>query len=183
MLQRIRIVSLNADVGVVNANVGVVIFLYILCSSYLCIMILVYNVTIITNIISFHNYMNLILSGPLRQFLCGSSNWKAARNTVNRQSKLDETGLIVAGCRHSLAQAAVNMHQGKLYGYTHYLQVNRLVLHNVKFLWQDVICKYWPWFTSLPKDLSPAEAFSMAPALSIMHGKAHVWSCQVEYSY
>ena len=112
---------------------------------------------------------------------CGSSHWKAARNTANRQTKLDETGLVVAGCRHSLAQSAVNMHQGELYGYTHYLQINRLIHHIVKFLWQDVICKYWPWFASLPKDLSPDRAFSMAPALSIMHGKAHVWSCQVLY--
>lgn len=119
--------------------------------------------------------------GHANNSYCGSSHWKAARNTANRQTKLDETGLVVADCRHSLAQSAVNMHQGELYGYTHYLQINRLIHHNVKFLWQDVICKYWPWFASLRKDLSPDRAFSMAPALSIMHGKAHVWSCQVLY--
>ena len=121
----------------------------------------------------------LCMQGHSNNSYCGSSHWKAARNTIIRQSNLDETGLVVAGCRHSLAESAVNMHQGELYGYTHYLQINRLIRHNVKFLWQDVICKYWPWFTSLPKDLSPDEAFSMTPALSIMHGKAHVWSCQV----
>ena len=93
---------------------------------------------------------------------------------------MDETGLEVAGCRHSLALAAVNMYQGELFGYAHYLQINRLVAQGVKFLWQDVVCKYWPWFTSLPKELSPAGAFLMKPALSIMHGKAHIWSCQVQ---
>jgi hypothetical protein len=101
------------------------------------------------------------MQGHSNNSYCGSSHWKAARNTIIRQSNLDETGLVVAGCRHSLAESAVNMHQGELYGYTHYLQINRLIRHNVKFLWQDVICKYWPWFTSLPKDFSPDEAFSM----------------------
>ena len=110
---------------------------------------------------------------------CGTSNWKAARNTANVRSKLDETGLEVAGCRHALAQSALNMYQGELFGYTHYLQINRLVPQGVMFLWQDVVCKYWPWFMSLPKELSPQETFLMKPALSIMHGKAHIWSCQV----
>ncbi|XP_028403461.1 uncharacterized protein LOC114526140 [Dendronephthya gigantea] len=65
-------------------------------------------------------YSNNSAKGHSSNSYCGSSHWKAARNTVNRQSKLDETGLVVAGCRHSLAQSAVNMHQGELYGYTHY---------------------------------------------------------------
>jgi hypothetical protein len=37
--------------------------------------------------------------------------------------------------------------------------------------WQDVVCKYWPWFSTIPKELSPPAAFDMKPALSIMHGK------------
>jgi hypothetical protein len=111
---------------------------------------------------------------------CGTSNWKAAKNSAHKRSKLDETGIDVARCRHAIAQGAVNMYQGELFGYTHYLQVNRLVPRGVQFLWQDVICKYWPWFTSLPKGLSPPSALSMKPALSIMHGKARVWSCQVK---
>ncbi|XP_028417750.1 uncharacterized protein LOC114542274 [Dendronephthya gigantea] len=112
---------------------------------------------------------------------CGTSNWKAARNTANVRSKLDETGLVVAGCRHALAQSALNMYRGELFGYTHYLQINRLVPQGVMFLWQDVVCKYWPWFMSLPKELSPQDTFLMKPALSIMHGKAHIWSCQVTW--
>ena len=102
---------------------------------------------------------------------CGTSNWKAARNNANSRAKLDETGLEVAGCRHAFALAAVNMYQRELFGCAHYLQIHRLLPQGVKFMWQDVICKYWPWFTSLPKELSPPEAFLMKPALSIMHGK------------
>ncbi|XP_028415546.1 uncharacterized protein LOC114538616 isoform X3 [Dendronephthya gigantea] len=59
-------------------------------------------------------YSNNSAKGHSSNSYCGSSHWKAARNTVNRQSKLDETGLVVAGCRHSLAQSAVNMHQGHM---------------------------------------------------------------------
>jgi hypothetical protein len=55
---------------------------------------------------------------------CGTSNWKAAKNSAHKRSKLDETGIDVAGCRHAIAQGAVNMYQGELFGYTHYLQVN-----------------------------------------------------------
>ena len=74
------------------------------------------------------------------------------------------------------------MYQRELSGCAHYLQIHRLLPQGVKFMWQDVICKYWPWFTSLPKELSPPEAFLMKPALSIMHGKAHIWNCQVIYT-
>ena len=47
--------------------------------------------------------LDYCFQGHSNNFYCGSSSWKAATNTVNRQSKLDETGLVVAGCRHSLA--------------------------------------------------------------------------------
>jgi hypothetical protein len=49
--------------------------------------------------------------------------WKAARNKNFKRAKLDETGLDIAGCRHSVAQFAVNMFQGELYGYAHYISL------------------------------------------------------------
>lgn len=64
---------------------------------------------------------------------------------------------------------------GEVYGYAHYLQVNYYIPKNVEFFWYDVICKYWPW---LKKD-DPATSKKMSPALSVMHAKAHDWSCQV----
>ena len=69
---------------------------------------------------------------------CGNSKWQAAREMASCYSKMDETGLVVAGC---YAQRAVNMYQGELYGYTHYLHINILLTH-VKYLFHDIICKY-----------------------------------------
>ena len=37
------------------------------------------------------------------------------------------------------------MFRGEVYGYTHYFHLNFVNSNSVKFLWQDVICKYWPW--------------------------------------
>ena len=67
----------------------------------------------------------------------------------------------------------VNLYRGELYGFPHYLHVNCIVPARVKYVWPDVICKYWPWAEKV--DL-PAD---MKPALSVMHAKAHNWNCQV----
>lgn len=106
---------------------------------------------------------------------CGNSNWRAAGNTVKKKRNIDETGLEILGCRHSIAQAAINMFYGVVYGYAHYLKKVFLVAKKVQFLWYDVICKYWPWLRKT--DSTCAE--SMKPALSVMHAKAHAWTCQV----
>ena len=110
---------------------------------------------------------------------------------------LDETGLVVGGCRHTIAQAAVNMFRGEMYvimyaciytcfiwlclyiryGYTHYLHMNDFVNKRVRFLWQDVICQYWPWAERTA--LSSDNALQMKPCLPAMHAKAHTWHCQV----
>ena len=46
--------------------------------------------------------------------MCGTSRWKAAKATSKIMTNLDETGLVVSGCRHSIAQKAVNMFRGEL---------------------------------------------------------------------
>ena len=67
------------------------------------------------------------------------------------------------------------MFRGEIYGlYAHYLQKEKMVPRNVKFMWYDVICKYWPWL--IKQD--PTAASVMRPGLSVMHAKAHSWSCQ-----
>lgn len=78
-----------------------------------------------------------------------------------------------------IAQRAVNMFYGEVYGYAHYIQITDMVPRKVSFFWEDVACKYWPWLTK--KDQKTAS--SMKPALSVMHGKAHSWSCQVKYLF
>lgn len=74
-----------------------------------------------------------------------------------------------------MAQHAVNMLHGEVYGYAHYLQLNHFIPKNVKFMWYDVICKYWPWLCKNDIEAST----KMKPALSVMHAKAHAWYCQV----
>ena len=37
------------------------------------------------------------------------------------------------------------MFQGELYGYAHFLQVQKMAPADVKFFWEDVVCKYWKW--------------------------------------
>lgn len=99
----------------------------------------------------------------------------SSRKYCQKRKNLSECGLEIAGCRHGLAQHAINMMYGEVYGYAHYLQVNYYVPKNVEFFWYDVICKYWPWLKK--NDLATSK--KMSPALSVMHAKAHDWSCQV----
>jgi len=47
--------------------------------------------------------------------MCGTSRWKAAKSTSKTMKGLDETGVVVAGCRHIIAQKAVNMFRGEMY--------------------------------------------------------------------
>ena len=89
--------------------------------------------------------------------------------------ELLETGLSITGCRHGIAQRAVNMFYGEVYGYAHYIQIRDMIPRKVSFFWEDVACKYWPWLAK--KDATTASL--MKPALSVMHGKAHSWPCQV----
>lgn len=117
----------------------------------------------------------VILQKPDEDSMCGQSNWRAAGNTIKKKRNLVETGLEISGCRHALAQHSINMMYGEVYGYAHYLQVNYYITKKVQFFWYDVVCKYWPWL----KKNDPGTAQKMKPALSVMHAKAHAWSCQV----
>ena len=110
---------------------------------------------------------------------CGETNWRAASNTLRKKKNLSETGLEIAGCRHSLAQKAVNMMYGEIYGYAHYLQKSYFIPKQVKYFWYDVVCKFWPWLQKHDGE----SAKNMKPALSVMHAKAHSWSCQVGYCW
>ncbi|XP_028403336.1 uncharacterized protein LOC114526041 [Dendronephthya gigantea] len=107
--------------------------------------------------------------------MCGDSTWRAARNRPGKKKNLDETGLEILGCRHTVAQAAVNMFQGEIYSYAHYLQKHVLTKNNGMFLWYDVVCQYWPWLIKH----DPVLADQTKPGLSVMHAKAHSWTCQV----
>lgn len=45
----------------------------------------------------------------------------------------------------------------------------------VTYFWEDIVCKYWKW----AKKAGGVEGSGMKPALSVMHAKAHNWTCQV----
>lgn len=100
--------------------------------------------------------------------MCGESRWKAAQNTARQKKNLDETGLEIAGCRHGLAQWAVNMFQGEIYGYANYIQAKKMLPAGVRFFWEDIVCRYWKWASKIGRE----ETKTMRPALSVMHAKA-----------
>ncbi|XP_069191380.1 uncharacterized protein [Procambarus clarkii] len=111
--------------------------------------------------------------------MCGVSTLKAAKNKPVSFRSLDETSISMASCRHGIILAALNMYQGELYSYAHYLQMNRL--QNVSFICQDIICKYWPWALKIS---SREQQFSLRqgkPFLGVLHAKGHSWYCQVLY--
>ena len=124
---------------------------------------------------------SIYLQSPFNDVYCGNSRWKAARETTARNKKLEETGLVVAGCRHALAQKAVNMFAGELYGYSHYLHIFFLMKNSVDYLFQDVMCKYWPWAqkVGVTSSLWGKGTTDLKLALSVFHAKAHSRHCQV----
>lgn len=65
------------------------------------------------------------------------------------------------------------------YGYSHYLHEKVFAPCGVQWLWQDIVCQYWPWAQSKSPLFSQSRAMEMKPALSVMHAKAHSWHCQV----
>lgn len=115
--------------------------------------------------------------------MCGTTYWQAARSRSNSSfGSLDETGVVVAGCRHVIALKAVNMFAGEQYGYALYLQRKLAEQLDFQFLWQDIMCKYWPWLERVSKkmpEMSPL--LKSSKALSLMHAKAHSMDCQVNF--
>eukprot|EP00111_Clytia_hemisphaerica_P015835 TCONS_00046776-protein len=109
--------------------------------------------------------------------LCGGV-WSAAKNVGRKKKSLDDTGLEVATCRHVIAQKAINMKQGELYGYALYLMKYFMVGEwKVEYCWADVMCKLWKFV----KRIEPALCDRMKPALSTMHAKGHSIQCQVQW--
>ena len=83
--------------------------------------------------------------------------------------------VLLKGCRHGLAQWAVNMFQGELFGYANYIHLKKMIPSGVKYFWEDIVCKYWKW----ARKAGGLDGSNMKPALSVMHAKAHNWTCQV----
>lgn len=115
---------------------------------------------------------------------CGSE-FKAAKSSASKSSKHDETGAVIATCRHHIIPRAVNMFVGETYRHAHYLQ-HFFYKKGVTFFCYDVICQYWPWAVKLASHFHDFPDFvemieKMIPFLSRMHAMIHVWYCYVSY--
>lgn len=111
---------------------------------------------------------------------CGTGEWKAARDSRSAIRGQAETGIVFCGCRHQVAMKAVNLlFSGKRYEYAYYLDVNFMREKEVQFIWQDIICKYWPWRKKALAKMGHGTGGGARPALNLMHGKLHSWACQV----
>ncbi|ROL45190.1 hypothetical protein DPX16_8319 [Anabarilius grahami] len=115
--------------------------------------------------------------------VCGSSQWTAAKESAKKStSKIDEEGLEIAVCRHGGLLKGLNMFRGEIFAYPLFLQ-NTLSKENVSFFCSDVACKYWPYLKRVVghcPELRPL--LNMRPLLSVMHAKAHEWSCEIKWS-
>lgn len=83
------------------------------------------------------------------------------------KKNLDETGHEIAGSRHGLAQWAVDMFQGEIYGYANYIQAKKMLPAGVRFFWEDIVCRYWKWASKIGLE----ETKTMRRALSVMQPK------------
>lgn len=82
-------------------------------------------------------------------------------------------------CRHGILLKALNMFRGEIFAYPLYLQRTISTLHP-EFFCSDVICKYWPYLKRVVAQCPEmANLLEMKPFLSVMHAKAHSWTCEV----
>lgn len=121
--------------------------------------------------------LKFLIKNNTQKSMCGDSTWRAARNRPGKKNNLDETDLEMLGFRHSVTQDAVNIFQGEIYSYVHYIQKHVLTRNNTMFLWYDVVCHYWPWLIKH----DPVLANQTKPGLSVLHAEAHSWTCLVSY--
>lgn len=115
---------------------------------------------------------------------CGDSTFSAAKSDAPMRRNLDETGLQVCSCRHSIIKQAVNMHHGESYRHTSFLEVY-LRKRQYEFICGDVMCRY-KVFAEKVKTLQNDKGEYLFPELmgskyflGRMHAHAHVWYCPV----
>jgi len=97
-------------------------------------------------------YLDLAL-GPNQQVDARCSGlWRAADINKTPSGSKFCNGRIYAVCRHSIPLAAVNMIKtGENYGYASFLCSKKLYPAGVKFVYQDIACKYAKWLTNVSR--------------------------------
>jgi hypothetical protein len=58
---------------------------------------------------------------------CGESILKAARVVGQKFVNKDETGVMLATCRHVMILKGLDMHRGEIYEYPYLLQVSKIM--------------------------------------------------------
>ncbi|GAQ89043.1 hypothetical protein KFL_004820030 [Klebsormidium nitens] len=125
-------------------------------------------------------HLDLAMGSRPRDTCCGTGEWKAARDSKSAIRGQAETGCVLCGCRHQFAMKGVNMqYSGERYGYAYFLDRHFLQQKGVKFIYQDIICKYFPWREKVREKMGHGDGGGIRPALNLMHGKLHSWECQV----
>lgn len=114
--------------------------------------------------------------------------YKAGKSDSSAFKNQDETGLLMASCRHGCVLIAVNMFAGENYRIVHYVHYLAFKM-GCKFICYDVVCKYWPFAETVGEKIKlPGNDYfrdmiiKMIPILSRMHGSTHDWKCQVKKS-
>ena len=112
---------------------------------------------------------------------CVSLYWQAARSKSSKSySTLDETGPVVSGCLHLLGLKGVKMFAGEQYGYPLFLHQLLYGEVRMRFIWQDIMCKYWPLLKKVASKFPDKLALlDTNKVLSVMHSKAHSLEYQV----
>lgn len=72
--------------------------------------------------------------------VCGSSAFKANENKGRAHSKKEETGAMIATCRHSLVLKALDMTRGEIYAYPYILQVLLVSSYMGAIITEGFIC-------------------------------------------
>lgn len=112
--------------------------------------------------------------------VCGTLRWAAARESSKTNPKVDEEGLEVAVCRHSLLLKALNMYRGEFFAYPMYLQKELAARTTCTYFCTDVMCQYWPYLQRVAKALPDIQnLLQMTPLLSVMNAKGHATKCEV----
>jgi hypothetical protein len=125
-------------------------------------------------------HLDLAMGNRRPDTYCGGAQWKAARDPRSAIRGQAETGCVLCGCRHQFAMRGVNMQfSGERYGCAYFLDRHFLQPKGAKFMYQDIICKYWPWREKVLEMMEHGDGAGMRPALNLMHGKLHSWECQV----
>jgi len=114
---------------------------------------------------------------------CGATHWQAARANCKSMATQNETGICLAACRHAIILKGINMFQGEIFAYPLFVIQHLAKDTQIKFVCQDVICRFWPWLEKVREHLKNEpgvqSTMEMKLFLSAMHAKAHDWVCQV----